>query len=166
MERVVTAVTTVGIAEKDVQTSQFSIVPYHKPDPHGREQPEVAGYRVTNEVQLKVRALTSLGRVLDELVGAGANQMHGISFSVAEPSAPLDDARKKAMADAKRRAELYAQAAEVKLGRVLLIQEQPPSVPRPQMLRFALRAEADAAVPVAPGENKFHASITVTYSIE
>jgi uncharacterized protein YggE len=151
-----------GIAKKDVQTSSFSVVPQYKRGPHNEQLPDIVAYRVANEVRVRVRQLGSLGRVLDEVVAQGANQVQGVSLSVAEPSPLLDEARRKAMADARHRAELYTREAGVKLGRVLLIQEQTPHVPVPQFLGLARGA---GAVPVAPGEQEVQASVTVTYAM-
>jgi hypothetical protein len=152
-----------GIARKDVQTSTFSVIPQYKRGPHGEHLPEVVGYRVSNTLRVKVRQLDALGQVLDEVVQQGANQVHGVRFAVAEPTPLLDQARRKAVADARRKAELYAKEAQVEVGRVLLIQEQTPHVPGPLVLGVA-RAEA-AAVPIAEGELDFGAIITVTYAI-
>jgi uncharacterized protein YggE len=151
------------IDRKDVQTSSFSVVPQYKRGPHGEQLPEIVSYRVSNTVRVKVRKLDALGPVLDEVVQQGANQVQGISFSVAEPTPLLDEARRKAMADARRKAELYAKEAGVEVGGVLLIQEQAPHLPGPLVLGLA-RAEA-ASVPIAEGELDFGAIITVTYSI-
>jgi uncharacterized protein YggE len=151
-----------GIARKDVQTSNFSVVPQYKRGPHGEQLPEVVGYRVSNQVAVKVRKLDSLGQVLDEVVQQGANQVQGVSFSVAEPTPLLDDARRKAMADARRKAELYAKEAGVAVGRVLLIQEGTPHLPGPILSGLA---RAEAGVPIAEGEQEFGAGITVTYAI-
>jgi hypothetical protein len=152
-----------GIPRKDVQTSTFSVVPQYKRGPHSEHLPEIIGYRVSNAVRVKVRKLDALGDVLDEVVQQGANQVQGVSFSVAEPTPLLDEARRKAMADARRKAELYAKEAGVTVGRALLIQEQSPHLPGP-FLAGVSRAEA-ARVPIAEGELDFGAIITVTYAI-
>jgi uncharacterized protein YggE len=114
-------------------------------------------------VRVKVRQLDSLGEVLDQVVGQGANHVQGVGFAVAEPTPVLDEARRKAVADARHKAELYAREAGMEVGPVLLIQEETPHLPRPPLLGAA-RAEA-AAVPVAEGELEFGASITVTYAM-
>jgi uncharacterized protein YggE len=154
-----------GVGEKDIQTTNFNVAPQYRRDDRGQQATEIVGYQVTNMLRVKVRQLNRLGKVIDDVVKLGANQLHGISFSVAEPAPLFDEARRKAMADARRKAELYAQEAGVKLGRVRHIQEQPPHVPRGEFLGLA-RAAAAESVPVAPGEQEFHASITVTYAIE
>jgi uncharacterized protein YggE len=152
-----------GIAKKDMQTSNFSVFPQYKRGPHGEQLTEIVGYRVSNQVAVKVRKLDSLGVVLDEVVQQGANAVQGVSFSVAEPTPLLDEARRKAVADARRKAELYAKEAGVQVGAVLLIQEATPRVPTPLAMDFARGAAG--AVPIAEGEQEFGASVTVTYAI-
>jgi uncharacterized protein YggE len=153
-----------GVAEKDVQTTNFNVAPQYRQDDRGRHIPEIVGYQVTNNVRVKVRQLSRLGKILDDVVKVGANQIHGISFSVSEPAQYVDDARRKAVADARRTAELYAQSAGAKLGQVLLIQEHAMQPLRGDFVGLA-RAAAEA-VPVATGEQEFHASVTITYSFE
>jgi uncharacterized protein YggE len=166
MDRLLKLLAGSGIADKDVQTTQFSVSPQYRHEPRGQAPPTITGYNVTNQVRVKVRQMASLGKVLDQAVGEGANQVHGISFSVAEPESLLDAARRDAVGDAKRRAQLYAEAAGVKVGRVLLIQEQAPRFPQPQMMAMSARAGGGGAVPIASGEQEFRASVTVTYGIE
>ncbi len=153
-----------GIAEKDMQTANFNVSPKYQHHPQGRESPKIVGYTVTNEVRLKVRRLSSLGRVLDELVQDGANRIHGISFSIDDDSNLLDEARKKAIADARHKAELLAGAANMRLGRPLQISDQPPS--RPVPVQHFRMAEAAQAVPIAPGEVTQTATIHLTYALE
>ncbi len=153
-----------GIADKDIQTSNFSVSPQYRQHSQG-QGPEIVGYQVTNQVHIKVRQLSSLGDVLDEVVTAGSNQIHGINFTVADPKPVLDEARRKAMVDARHKAELYATSAGVTLGSVLLISEQTAHAPSPVLMGAAPMARG-AAVPIAPGEQDFAATITVTYRIK
>jgi uncharacterized protein YggE len=163
MDKVLKAVAALGIADRDVQTATIHVLPVRRQGRQEPQPPEIVGYEVSNQVRIKVRDLGALGRLLDVLVGQGANVLGGISFSVADPAPILDRARALAMADARRRADVYAQAAGVKVGPVLSIREGTPAVPR-----FAAdmpRTLAMSAVPVAPGEQEFQASVTVTYAI-
>ncbi len=153
-----------GIAAKDTQTTNLSVVPQYRRAKPGEAPTAIVGYQVTNEVRIKVRDLDKLGALLDEVVTQGANRMHGIRFTTADPGPHQDEARQRAVADAHRKAELYARAAGVSLGRVLLVQEQTPHLPRPEFLGVARVAEGQA-VPVAPGEQEFTATITITYAI-
>jgi uncharacterized protein YggE len=162
MDRVLKTVTALGIADRDVQTATINVTPMRRQGRQEPQPPEIVAYEVSNQVRIKVRDLAILGRVLDALVGQGANVLGGISFSVADPAPILDQARTRAMADARRRADVYAQAAGVKVGPVLSIREATPGIPR-----FAEmpRTLALSAVPVAPGQQEFQASVTVTYAI-
>lgn len=163
MTKLFSSLDGLGIARKDVQTSNFSVVPQYRRGPRGEQQPEIVAYRVSNAVRVKVRKLESLGQILDEVVHLGANQIQGIGFSVAEPAPLLDAARRQAVADARRKAELFSKEAGVSIDRVLTIQEGTARVPRPPMMGLA-RPEA-AVVPIAEGEMDFEASVTVTYAI-
>ena len=163
MEKVIKAVTAAGIAEKDIQTTNVSVIPQRRQGRQDPQPPDIVGYEVSNQVRIKVRDLTVLGRLLDALVGQGANALNGISFLVGDPAPVLDQARTSAMADARRRAEVYARAAGATLGPLLSIREGAAPVPR--FGGEMPRAMAMSAVPVAPGEQEFQASITVTYGL-
>jgi uncharacterized protein len=155
-----------GIVEKDRQTSSFNVSPRYRRAKPGEEQSQIIGYQVRNMLRVKVRDLTALSGILDEVVTGGANQVQSISFAVAEPTKYLDEARMKAMAEARRKAELYAKAENAKVGRVLLIEEATPRIPQQFAFQRESLAAAPGAVPVAAGELEFHASITVTYELE
>ncbi len=115
MERLLQALGTLGIAARDIQTTNISVSPLRRQGRDG-QPPEITGYEVTNQVRVKVRDLSRLGRVLDQQVGQGANLVYGIQFGRQEPAPLQDEARKRAMADARRKAELYA-ARRVAQGR-------------------------------------------------
>lgn len=162
MERLLQGLGAHGIAARDVQTTNISVSPLRRQGREG-QPPEITGYEVTNQVRVKVRDLSGLGRVLDQQVGQGANLVYGIQFGRQEPAPLQDEARKRAMADARRKAELYAAAASLKVGRVLAVQEAGAATPRPEM---ASRMTMSAAVPIAPGEQEVQASVTVTFTLE
>jgi len=162
MERLLQALGSLGIATRDIQTTDISVSPQRRQGKDG-QPPEIVGYEVSNQVRVKVRDLARLGRVLDQQVGQGANLVYGIRFGLQEPAPRLDEARKLAMADARRKAELYATAAGLKVGRVIAVQEAGAASPRPEM---APRALMSAAVPVAPGEQEIKTSVTVTFTLE
>jgi uncharacterized protein YggE len=156
-----------NIADKDVLTSNFSVNPQYRYDNiNGQQRASIVGYQVSNEVTVKIRNLPSLGDILDAVITAGANNVNGISFSLAEPGSVMDQARQKAMADAKRKAELYAGAAGVKVGRVLYITESSGSIQPPRPMMMMARAAVSDAVPISAGEQESTASITVIYAIE
>jgi hypothetical protein len=161
-----------GVAAKDVETTQIQVSPvYSHPDPRkpGAEDsvPKVVGYRVTNSVEVTVREINKLGEMLDAVVEAGANQVTGIAFRVDKPEQLLDQARKLAMADAKRKAELLAGEAGVVLGPARQILEAGAAPPRPTMLGGGApqMMMARSAAPVAAGEQELSVSIHVSYVI-
>lgn len=162
MERLLQALGALDVAARDIQTTNISVSPLRRQGRDG-QPPEITGYEVTNQVRVKVRDLSRLGRVLDQQVGQGANLVHGIQFGQQEPFPLQDEARKRAMADARRKAELYAAAASLKVGRVLAVQEAGAAAPRSEL---APRMTMAAAVPVAPGEQEIRASVTVTFTLE
>ena len=162
MERLLQALGGLGIASRDIQTTTISVSPQRRPPKEG-QTPEIVGYEVTNQVRVKVRDLPRLGRVLDQQVGQGANLVYGIHFGLQEPNPLLDEARKRAMAEARRKAELYAAAAGLKVGRVVAVQEAGVTPPRPEPTP---RVMMSAAMPVAPGEQEIQAAVTVTFTLE
>lgn len=163
-----------GVAAKDLQTTNITISPrYSQPPPPNPAQPfqppvefvpKIIGYDVTNTVHVTVRDLPKLGEVLDAVVTAGANQMHGISFRIDAEDALMDTARKKAMADARKKAELMAGEAGVVVGPPISIRDETQvSPPRPQpMLGRAMMA---ASVPVASGEQELSVVVHVVYEL-
>lgn len=164
MDTMLKALGGLGIAQKDIQTIGVTVTPQRREGRSDGQRPEILGYEVTNQVRVKVRDLSSLGRVLDEQVKQGANVVSGVRFGVQDPTRLLDDARTKAMADALRKAELYAKAAGVKLGRPLVVEEMGPGWPRPGMAVHTMMATT--GVPIATGEEEFQATISVTYAIQ
>jgi len=167
MTTVLQKVGALGIPESDVQTSELSVYPrYAQPDPAKPQAPQqIVGYSVSNTVTLTVRDLARLGEALDQFVSAaGANTVRELSFGFADPTALQDDARRKAMTDAKRKAELYAAAAGAKVGQILEVSEDTVSSPEP--FQPMMRMQASAAVPIAPGQNKLSATVRVVYELE
>ncbi|HEY5215375.1 MAG TPA: SIMPL domain-containing protein [Pseudolabrys sp.] len=158
MTAVLAAIKDAGIADRDVQTSRLSLQPQYDPNKGGTAR--LLGFQVTNQLTVKMRDIDKLPSILDRAIGAGANEMSGIELVVSEQSKLLDQARSEAIADARRKAELYAHAAGVKVGHVVAIAEE-GSAPPPRLMQ-ALRA---GAVPVAPGEQTLRAAVTVSYEL-
>lgn len=159
MTKVLTAIKGTGVADRDVQTSRLSLQPQYDPNKNGTAR--LLGFQVTNQVTIKIRDTGKMPVILDTAIAAGANEMSGIEFVVSEQSKLLDQARDDAIADARRKAELYAKAAGAKLGKVMAISEEGSSPP-PRPVMQAMRA---GAVPVAPGEQMLRASVTVSYEL-
>ena len=155
-----------GIEDRDIQTSGLSLNPqfdYNKAS--DGTMPEILGYIASNNVTVRVRALDGLGLVLDSVIANGANTFNGLTFGLASPEPVMDAARKLAVADARRKAELYAAAAGVRLGQVLTIAENGGySEPQPMFRMAADSAEAQA-VPVASGEIGVTATVTIEFEV-
>ena len=154
-----------GIEEDDIQTSGFNVTPRYQHGIEGREAPRIVGYEVSNEVTVKVRQLAEFGGILDQVVQSGANRVHGIQFTVSEPAAALDNARQEAIADAARKARIYANTAGVKVGKPLAIEEQSSDPVRPVYGRQMAMAEMASNVPIATGEQTLRATVHVTYEL-
>lgn len=163
MAKVLQALKSAGIADKDYQTSRLSIQPQYAQNRPG--QPTVTGYRASNRVTIKVHDVAKVASVIDTLVGAGANDVGNIYFSVAEPSKLLDQAREKAVADARRKAEIYAKAAGVTLGQPLNIAEDGAPAPVFRAKTFAAPMAA-TPTPVAQGEETLSITVNVTWAIK
>jgi uncharacterized protein len=163
MNVVTAALLDSGIAQQDIQTSRFSIQPVYAP-PQPQTEQRLTGYSVSNQVSVTVRQIAKLGETLDRMVAAGATDVGNVAFLIADPSKALDQAREAAVADARRKAELYARASGLTLGGVAWITEDSSYTPPVPMA--AMRAGAvNAAVPIAEGEKTLHARIVVGYEI-
>ncbi len=167
MAAVLASLREMGIADKDLQTSNFSIAPvYVYPKRKSEEQkPKIVGYRVNNALTVRVRDLAKLGAIIDRSVTLGVNQGGNISFTNDDPSAAIAEARKNAVADAMARARTLTEAAGIGLGNILTISENSFS-PRPMpMARAEMRMAADA-VPVATGENTYRVQVNMTFELD
>lgn len=186
MDAVVAALRRAGIAERDIQTAAISLQPrYSNPEleaqlrarqarepyvpPSEPRAPTIIGYEAQNNVQVRVRRLADMGRIIDALVESGANQVNGPSFTLDEPAAALDEARAEAIANARRRAEIYARAAGLRVVRILSISEGGGYYPVQQV--FAVSGEARMAPPapppppIAPGELTIGVSVSVQFEL-
>jgi uncharacterized protein YggE len=121
MAAVRAALRRAGIADGEVQTSTLSLFPEYREAPSAA--PRIAGYRASNEVTVTFRDIARTGRILDALVAEGANQINGPSLSIEHPEGALDEARVKALAVARARADLYARAAGKRVVRMISISE-------------------------------------------
>ena len=166
------ALAELGVAERDVQTSRFSVDPvvvYPNRNISGASTedvtPKVVGYRVTNGVAVRLRDLDRLGEVLDRMVTLGMNSIGSIRFTNVDVDPIREEARRDAVAKAVRRAKVLAGAAGVTLGRVLSIRENPVALPRQRQLAIA-RSSAAEAVPIARGEEEYSVTVQMEWAIE
>ncbi len=167
MAAVIAAMKSSGIEERDLQTAGLQINPRYnytnKPD--GSQEAELVAYQVTNTLTVRIRNLDKTGELLDKAVSLGVNQGGGISFSNEDPSKTLDEARKKAVADAVSKAKTLAEAAGVGVGRVLEIVDQ-NMTPMPMPMSAKSFDAARAAVPVEAGENSYKVQVNVTFELK
>jgi uncharacterized protein YggE len=172
MAELIAELKAAGIEARDIQTSGFSVNPNYvytdERDANGYSlPPKINGYQVSNTVTVTVRQLDTLGSILDKSVTVGANTINGVSFSVADPSALYDDARKAAFADARAKAELYATIAGGKLDEILSISEGQGFNPPQPVAMYSMRADAQsAAVPVEAGELAFAINVNVQWELD
>jgi uncharacterized protein len=162
-QRVIDMILAMGVEEKDVQTTNFSI--YLRYDYDDRGRPQNAYYVVENVVSVTVRELDILGEMLDQVVTSGANTIHGIQFDVDDKTAALAEARVEAVADARAQAEQLTQAAGVQLGTVRTITTQ-TSYPSPVYLdSVRMEVAAEAGVPISQGQVSVSMEVTIIYEI-
>jgi uncharacterized protein len=163
MGKVLLALKGAGIEEKDYQTSRLSLQPQFATPSKVSERPGIVSFRASNRVTVKIRDVTKVANVIDVLVGAGANEIGGINFTVTQASKHLDEAREKAIADAHRKAEIYAKATGVTLGEPISISEEGAPTP---VFRGKVAAPMAAGAPVAQGEETLSVTVSVSWAIK
>jgi uncharacterized protein len=162
MRAVMAALQDQGIAERDMQTSQFTVQPRYRHDQTGEAPPRIDGYQVSNQLTVTVRDLERLGPVLDQAVSVGSNQILGVTFDLADPEPRRDEARRLAVEDAMRKARVYAEAAGVALGPIRAMTEQSRLDPPQPYQRMEM---AQASVPIAEGEQVVAVQVTISWNI-
>jgi len=164
MNAVFAALKKLGVADKKIQTSNFNVSPQYA-DQTGNAPPRIAGYQVTNQVDVTVDDVKKVGPALDALVASGANQINSVNFGISNPKPLLGDARTQAVGDATDRAQTYAKAAGVSLGNILSISDSDVSVSPPvPMYRAMAMAKVDST-PIAQGEETVSANVTIVWEI-
>jgi hypothetical protein len=166
MTAILAAVAATGVERKDLRTALVGLNPVT--DYSSERGPRVTGYQLTNTVEVTVRALATVGAVIDAGLAAGATSLDGLDFRLADPTAAESEARQAAVVDARRRAETLAAAAGRTLGTVIgLVEGQQPPVgpfPRGPIAAMAMKAEADT--PVEAGSQEVVVSIVVTFALD
>ena len=165
MAKVLAALKGAGLDDKDYQTSRLSLQPKYTTDRTGGGPTTISGYRASNRVTIKVRDVAKVAGVIDTLVGAGANEIGGINFVVSQASKVLDEAREKAVADARRKADIYAKAAGVTLGDPISISEE-GSAPVPMYRGKMAAPMAASGAPVAQGEETLSVTVSMSWAIK
>ncbi|MBN2971200.1 SIMPL domain-containing protein [Roseomonas aeriglobus] len=165
VQRVLAALKSARVADRDIQTSTISLQPQYR---YGENVPPViTGYQASNTVSVRFRDVARSGAILDALVKVGANQIDGPNLSIDKPEAAEDTARTDAIAKARARAEVYARAAGLRVDRILSITEggggYQPVAPMPVM---AMRVEKAADTAIAPGEQDVTVTTTVRFLLK
>lgn len=167
MAAVIAAMKSAGVADRDLQTAGIQISPRYNytNDPDGTQKAELVAYQVTNTLSVRVRDIDKTGEILDKAVTLGVNEGGGISFTNADPSLIITQARKKAVSDAIAKAKTLAEAAGVSVGKVVEISEQ-SYAPQPMPMSAKSFDAARAAVPIQAGENSYRVQVNVTFEIK
>lgn len=170
MEAVLDALKTAGVAEKDIQTSGYNIWVERRPATEGKTQDEVL-YHVTNQVQVVIRDLDSVGEVLDAAIEAGANNIYGVTFGLDNTTKVKSDARAKAIADGQAKAEELARLNNVELGEIMQVSEVIGSGGG-YYTGFSENAAAargmggGGAGPITPGELELAMTLQLVYALQ
>jgi uncharacterized protein YggE len=163
MSQVLAALKQAGVADRDIQTSNVSLNPeYRYPE---NQSPELVGYSASNNVTVRFRDIRNSGKILDALVHEGANQINGPTLVVDKPEAALDEARAKAIATGRARAELYAKSLGMRVARIVSVSESGGySVPPP--MPMMARMEAAPATKIEPGEQKLQVNLAMVFELQ
>ncbi|MCX5515714.1 SIMPL domain-containing protein [Kaistia algarum] len=166
MTAVVKSITDAGVDKKDVATTGLFVEPVYSDASRTADgQSKITGYRVSNQLTVKIRDLAASGPLLDKVIAAGANSVNGITFEIGKADALRDEAIKAAIVEARRKAELMAAAAGVKLGAVQSVSANDNGGPQP-VFRAAMAMKDMAATPVMGGTQEIGANATIVYAIE
>lgn len=162
MAQVRRALQRAGVAERDIQTSNISLYPDYRH--RENEPPLLTGYRASNDLNIRFRDIARVGPIIDALVAEGVNQINGPTLEIARPETALDEARTRAIAIARARADLYARALGMRVRRILSVSE-PGAMPIRPMAEMRLQA-ADASTQIAPGEQTLSVTLNVSFELE
>jgi uncharacterized protein len=166
MTDLMSALKTANIEAKDIMTSNFNVAPRYDYGQNNGQPPKLAGYDVSNNVTVTLRKIDGVGDVLDKAVTSGSNQINGISFAISNPLAATDEARKLAVQDATRKAQLYATSATVNLGNIVSISEGGGTYQPPVPMQAKMMAADSAPVPIAQGEQVISAEVNITWELK
>ena len=164
MDRVRAALKRAGIEDRAIQTTSISLNPeYRYPD---NQAPQLTGYTAAQDVAVRFRDIRNSGKILDALVGQGANQINGPNLTIDQPDSALDEARANAVAIGRARAQLYARSLGMRVARLVSVSESggyaPPAPAPPQPMMMA-RA---AATKIDSGEQKLQVSVAMVFELQ
>ena len=165
MARVRAALKSAGVEDRDIQTSNISLNPDYRYD--NNQPPKVVGYQASNTVTVRFRDIASAGKIIDALVAEGANQINGPTLSIDKPEAALDEARARAIATGRARAELYARSMGMRVVRTVPVSESGGSYPVPPPMPVMMEARAQSASSkIDPGEQKLQVNLAMTFELQ
>ena len=166
MERVRAALKRAGIADRDIQTSSINLNPDYRYD--NNQPPVLTGYQASNTVAIKFRDIRNTGKILDALVAQGANQINGPSLTIDKPEAAYDEARTKALAAGRARADLYARSLGMRVTRLLSVSEGGTNMPRPPypMAMMAQAERSDAKTAIEPGSQDLEITLAMSFELQ
>lgn len=165
MERVRAALKRAGVEDRDIQTSSINLNPEYRYE--NNKAPQLVAYSASNQLTIRFRDIRNSGRILDALVGEGANQINGPNLTVDKPETALDEARARAVASGRARAELYARSLGQRVVRVVSVSESGSSYPVPPPMPMYARADmAQAKTAIEPGEQKLSVSLNMTFELQ
>jgi len=166
MARVRAALRSAGVEDRDIQTSNIGLNPEYRYVEN--QPPRIVGYSASNQLSVRFRDIANAGNILDALVAEGANQINGPTLSIDKPEAALDEARSRAVASGRARAELYARALGLRVVRVVIVSESGGSypVPPPMPMMMARGEAASADTKVDPGEQRLQVNLAMTFELQ
>jgi len=165
MERVRAALRSAGVADRDIQTSNISLNPEYRYE--NNQPPRLTGYTASHQLTVRFRDIANAGKILDVLVDQGANTINGPTLTIDKPEAALDEARTRAVAVGRARAEMYARSLGMRVARVVSVSESGGSFPVPPPMPVMMEARAQAAdTKIDPGEQKLQVTLAMTFELQ
>jgi uncharacterized protein len=164
MDRVIAALKRAGVEDRDIQTSNLNLNPEYTYV--NNQPPKLNGYTASNQLSIRFRDIANSGKILDALVAEGANQINGPSLTIDKPEAALDEARARAVAAGRARADLYARSLGLRVVRVVSVSESGGyAAPPPMPMMMAERSQA-ADTKIVPGEQKLSVTLSMTFELQ
>ena len=164
MEKVLAALKRAGVEDRDVQTSSVNLnAEYRYPE---NQSPQLVGYTASNNVTIRFRDIRSSGKILDALVAQGSNQITGPNLVVDKPEAALDEARAKAVAAGRARADLYARSLGMRVVRVVAVSESGGYYAPPPPPPMVMERSAAAFTKIESGEQKLQVNLSMTFELQ
>ena len=166
-DAILDAVRRVGIDQQDVQTVRLVMSPiYSSRRPNDTQEPRIVGYRASNTVSVRTEDLSLVATVIDAALAAGANQLEGVAFGLLDDQAVTQQALRRAIEEARGKADAMAAALDVKLDAIISVTEEPGFVREPMMeMSRAMALQSDAQTSVSPGEVAVSASVSIEYRL-